>query len=81
MVVDDELDLLRMVEMYLKAWTFEVDAFSDPVEALSFFLFADPNRHQDAAHDWTRACTAYPANKARHENHANDCVSSRFFRA
>jgi len=37
MVVDDELDLLRMVEMYLKAWNFEVDAFSDPVEALRFF--------------------------------------------
>lgn len=37
MIVDDELDLLRMVEMYLKAWNFEVDAFSDPLEALGFF--------------------------------------------
>jgi len=37
MVVDDELDLLRMVKMYLKAWNFEVDAFSDPIEALGFF--------------------------------------------
>ena len=37
MVVDDELDLLRMVEMYLKAWNFEVDAFSDPIDALGFF--------------------------------------------
>ena len=37
MVVDDEPDVLRMVEMYLKTWTFEVDAFSDPVKALGYF--------------------------------------------
>jgi DNA-binding NtrC family response regulator len=37
MVVDDEADLLRMVEMYLKAWIFEVDGFTDPVKALGHF--------------------------------------------
>lgn len=37
MVVDDEPDLLRMVEMYLKAWHFEVDGFSDPIKALTYF--------------------------------------------
>jgi CheY-like chemotaxis protein len=37
MVVDDEQDLLRMVEMYLKSWKFEVDGFTDPVAALAFF--------------------------------------------
>lgn len=37
MIVDDEPDLLRMVEMYLKAWSFEVDAFSDPAKALGYF--------------------------------------------
>lgn len=37
MVVDDEPDLLKMVEMYLRAWGFEVIAFSDPIKALTFF--------------------------------------------
>lgn len=37
MVVDDEPDLLKMVEMYLKSWKFEVDGFTDPVAALAFF--------------------------------------------
>lgn len=37
MVVDDEPDLLRMVELYLKAWHFEVDAFASPLKALSHF--------------------------------------------
>jgi len=37
MVVDDEPDLLRMVELYLKAWHFEVDAFANPLEALAHF--------------------------------------------
>jgi CheY-like chemotaxis protein len=37
MVVDDERDVLRMIEMYLKSWGFEVDAFSDPVKALGYF--------------------------------------------
>src|SRR5688572_18467070 len=37
MVVDDEPDLLKMVEAYLKAWHFEVDGFTDPVQALAYF--------------------------------------------
>lgn len=37
MVVDDEPDLLRMVELYLKAWRFEVDTFISPIEALARF--------------------------------------------
>src|SRR5688572_11756337 len=37
MIVDDEPDVLRMVEMYLKSWGFEIDAFSDPVKALGYF--------------------------------------------
>ncbi|HEX2557382.1 MAG TPA: response regulator [Nitrososphaera sp.] len=37
MVVDDEPDLLRMVELYLKAWHFKVDAFTQPAEALEHF--------------------------------------------
>jgi DNA-binding NtrC family response regulator len=37
LVVDDEPDLLKMVEMYLKAWHFEVDGFTDPVHALAYF--------------------------------------------
>jgi DNA-binding NtrC family response regulator len=36
MIVDDEPDLLRMVEMYLKAWKFDVDGFTDPIKALTF---------------------------------------------
>lgn len=37
MIVDDEPDLLRMIEMYLKAWGFDVDTFSDPIKALAHF--------------------------------------------
>lgn len=37
MVVEDERDLLRLVELYLKAWKFDVDPFHDPVEALTAF--------------------------------------------
>ena len=37
MVVDDEPDLLKIVEKYLKAWHFEVDAFNNPYEALAYF--------------------------------------------
>lgn len=37
LVVDDEPDLLRTVEMYLKAWNFDIDAFTDPVKALDYF--------------------------------------------
>lgn len=37
MVVDDEPDLLTMVTLYLKAWCFEVEGFSDPLEALEYF--------------------------------------------
>lgn len=36
-VVDDEPDLLTMVVRYLKAWNFDVDGFTDPVEALGYF--------------------------------------------
>lgn len=37
MIVDDEPDVLKMVEMYLKSWGFEIDDFSDPVKALGSF--------------------------------------------
>jgi CheY-like chemotaxis protein len=37
MVVDDEPDLLRMVELYLRSWKFEVDSFTNPIEALAHF--------------------------------------------
>lgn len=37
MVVDDEPDLLRMVEMYLKSWKFDVIAFTSPIKALGYF--------------------------------------------
>lgn len=37
MIVDDEPDLLKIVEMYLRSWGFEIDAFSDPVTALGYF--------------------------------------------
>lgn len=37
MVVDDEPDLLRMVELYLKAWRFDADPFTSPIEALAHF--------------------------------------------
>ncbi|HYD90004.1 MAG TPA: response regulator [Flavobacterium sp.] len=37
MIVDDEPDLLRMVELYLKTWKFDVEAFNDPFKALDYF--------------------------------------------
>jgi CheY-like chemotaxis protein len=37
MVVDDEADLARIVRMYLESWQFEVEAFTDPIEALARF--------------------------------------------
>lgn len=37
MVVDDEPDLLRMVELYLKTWKFDVIAFGNPTDALAAF--------------------------------------------
>ena len=37
MIVDDEPDLLRMVEIYLKTWKFDVKSFNSPFEALEFF--------------------------------------------
>lgn len=37
MVVDDEPDLLRLVELYLRSWGFTVDGFGDPVRALEHF--------------------------------------------
>lgn len=36
-IVDDEPESLKIFETYLKAWNFEVDAFTDPVRALSHF--------------------------------------------
>jgi two-component system response regulator ChvI len=37
LVVDDEYDLTRITEMYLKSWNFEVDSFTDPIKALEHF--------------------------------------------
>jgi DNA-binding NtrC family response regulator len=37
MIVDDEPDLLRMVEIYLKTWKFDVIGFNSAFEALAFF--------------------------------------------
>lgn len=37
MAVDDEPDLLRMVELYLRQWGFTVDGFGDSIEALAHF--------------------------------------------
>jgi len=37
LVVEDEPDLLRIVEIYLRRWGFIVDGFIDPLEALAHF--------------------------------------------
>lgn len=37
LVVEDEEDLLRMVEIYLLRWGFAVDGFTRPAEALEHF--------------------------------------------
>lgn len=37
MIIDDEPDLLRMIERYLRAWNFEVDGFTNPIEAFEYF--------------------------------------------
>jgi DNA-binding NtrC family response regulator len=37
MVVEDEEDLLKMVEIYLRRWGFTVDGFTSPTEALEHF--------------------------------------------
>lgn len=37
MVVEDDDDILKIVKLYLKKWGFDVDAFSDPVQALAHF--------------------------------------------
>jgi DNA-binding NtrC family response regulator len=37
MVVEDEPDILRLVEIYLTRWGFLVDAFTDPINALAHF--------------------------------------------
>lgn len=37
LLVEDDMDLLLMVERYLKQWKFTVDPFNDPVEALAQF--------------------------------------------
>jgi DNA-binding NtrC family response regulator len=36
-LVDDEKDILEIVRKYLQKWNFEVEAFSDPAEALEEF--------------------------------------------
>jgi CheY-like chemotaxis protein len=37
LAVDDELDILRIVEISLAKWGYAVDAFTDPVAALDHF--------------------------------------------
>jgi DNA-binding NtrC family response regulator len=37
MVVDDESDLLKIVELYLKRCGFDTETFTDPLEALEYF--------------------------------------------
>ena len=37
LLVEDDMDLLGMVERYLKQWKFLTDPFNDPVEALAHF--------------------------------------------
>jgi DNA-binding NtrC family response regulator len=37
MAVEDEEDLLKMVEIYLRRWGFEVDGFTRPAKALEHF--------------------------------------------
>src|SRR5581483_6246020 len=37
LIVEDEPDLLRIVEAYLKSCNFEVDSFTNPVQALEHF--------------------------------------------
>lgn len=37
LLVEDDMDLLGMVERYLKQWKFAVDPFNDPLEALTHF--------------------------------------------
>jgi CheY-like chemotaxis protein len=37
LLVEDDLDLLGMLERYLKQWKFAVDSFNDPAEALAHF--------------------------------------------
>jgi DNA-binding NtrC family response regulator len=44
MIIDDEPDLRLMVQRYLTAWNFEVEAYSDPVNALAAFK-AGPSKY------------------------------------
>lgn len=37
MVIDDELDILHIVRLYLEKWGFKVETFSDPTVALQHF--------------------------------------------
>lgn len=37
MVVDDEQATLSMTSEYLKKWNYQIDAFTDPIEALMHF--------------------------------------------
>ena len=37
LLVEDDMDLLKMVERYLERWKFAVDPYSDPAEALAQF--------------------------------------------
>ena len=45
MLVDDEPDILLTYETYLTSAGYNVDAFTDPREALMRFAHADPNTY------------------------------------
>ena len=44
MVVEDELDLLALVERYLRLWKYDTEGFTDPVKALEAFR-ANPSHY------------------------------------
>lgn len=44
MIVDDELDILHIVRLYLEKWGFKVDTFSDPSVAFQRFK-QDPDAY------------------------------------
>jgi DNA-binding NtrC family response regulator len=44
MVVEDELDLLSLVERYLRLWKYDTQGFTDPVKALEAFR-ANPSQY------------------------------------
>jgi DNA-binding NtrC family response regulator len=44
MIVEDELDILHLVEKYLKVWKFRTEGYADPREALDAFL-SNPSKY------------------------------------